>query len=133
MRLRYAGGVGLVISLGLSLGCSTGQQLQSIAVTPANVVFGGADPTLHAQLTATGTYTHPPATKDITSQVTWASSVTQVAQVTNTGMVSPNTNCGVSNVTASLTTNQPRGNVVSGAATVTVDGPTTDNCPSSTP
>jgi len=111
--------------------CGTGQQLVGIQVTPATVVFGGIDPSLFAQLTATGTYTHPPATKDITTQVTWTSSITQVAQVNSSGKVSPNTNCGVSNITASLLTNSPTGNLITGTMSVTVNGPAALGCPTS--
>jgi hypothetical protein len=113
-------------------GCGSGQQLVGIQVTPATVVFGGTDPNLFAQLTATGTYTHPPAMKDITTQVTWASSITQVAVVNSSGKVTPSTNCGVSSITASLTTNDPTGNVVSGTMSVTVDG-SNPGCPTATP
>jgi hypothetical protein len=113
-------------------GCSTGQQLVGITVTPASVVFGGTDPTLFVQLTATGSYSHPPATKDITNQVTWTSDTVEVAQVTSTGKVTPNTNCGVTGVTASMLTNQPSGNLITGTTSVTVDG-TTPGCPNVTP
>lgn len=112
--------------------CGSGQQLVGISVTPASVVFGGTDPSLFVQLTATGSYIHPPATKDITNQVTWTSSVVQVAQVTATGKVSPSTDCGVAGITASLLTNHPSGNVITGTTSVTVDG-TASNCPSLTP
>jgi hypothetical protein len=126
-----------LVAIGLagltSLSCSSGQQLTGITITPGAVVFGATDPTLFAQLTATGVYSHPPATKDITNQVTWASSVTLVAQVTSTGKVSPSTNCGVSTVMASFTTNNPTGNVITGTMSVTVDGPTTENCPTTVP
>lgn len=122
-----------VILAALSISCGSNQHLVSIAVTPSSVVFGGADPNLHVQLTATGTYVHPPATKDITNQVTWSSAVTQVAQVNSTGLVSPTTDCGVAGVSASVTTNDPTGNVIAGTATITVDGPASDNCPTSTP
>lgn len=110
-------------------GCGSNQRLESIAVTPTTVVFGSADPSLFVQLTATGTYTHPPATKDITNQVTWTTSVPQVAVVSATGKVSPSTACGVASVSASLTTNDPTGNVISGTTSVTVDGPNPP-CPS---
>jgi hypothetical protein len=112
--------------------CGSGQQLVGISVTPASVVFGGTDPSLFVQLTATGSYIHPPATKNITNQVTWTSSVVQVAQVTATGKVSPSTDCGVAGITASLLTNHPSGNVITGTTSVTVDG-TASNCPSLTP
>jgi hypothetical protein len=112
--------------------CGSGQQLVGISVTPASVVFGGTDPSLFVQLTATGSYIHPPATKNITNQVTWTSSVVQVAQVTASGKVSPSTDCGVAGITASLLTNHPSGNVITGTTSVTVDG-TASNCPSLTP
>jgi hypothetical protein len=112
--------------------CGSGQQLVGIQVTPNAVVFGGADPSLFVQLTATGSYVHPPATKDITNQVTWTSDTVQVAQVTAAGKVSPTTNCGVAGISASLVTNSPSGNVITGTATVTVDG-TAPGCPTATP
>jgi hypothetical protein len=113
-------------------GCGSGQQLVGISVTPNAVVFGGADPALFVQLTATGSYVHPPATKDITNQVTWTSDTIQVAQVTSAGKVSPNTNCGTAGISASLLTNSPSGNLITGTANVTVDG-TAPSCPSVTP
>jgi len=112
--------------------CGSSQRLVGINVTPATVTFGSANPTLNAQLTATGVYTHPPATKDITTQVTWASSIAGVAVVDSTGKLSPTgTDCGISNITASLTTNDPTGNVITGTMMVTVNGPSADGCPSS--
>jgi hypothetical protein len=113
--------------------CGSSQQLIGIQVTPNTVVFGGIDPTLFVQLTATGTYTHPPATKDITNQVTWTSDTVQVAQVTSAGKVTPNTNCGTAGISASLLTNNPSGNLITGTANVTVDGPVGSGCPTTTP
>jgi hypothetical protein len=113
--------------------CGTGQQLVGITVTPTSAVFGGIDSALFVQLTATGTYSHPPATKDVTNQVTWTSDTVQVAQVTSAGKVSPNTNCGTANIRASLQTNQPSGNVITGTMNVTVDGPPNTGCPTTTP
>jgi hypothetical protein len=130
MKRKWLGLVAICASVLPTLSCATGQQLVSINVTPATVVFGAADPALFAQLTATGVYTHPPATKDITSQVTWTSNIVQVAQVSSTGKVTPNTNCGVAGITASMTTNSPSGNVITGTMSVTVNGPSTSGCPS---
>jgi hypothetical protein len=113
--------------------CGTGQQLVGIQVTPATVVFGSADPALFAQLTAIGSYAHPPATKDITNQVTWTSNIVEVAQVTSTGKVSPNLDCGVAGITASLVTNSPTGNIITGTMSVTVDGPALSGCPTTPP
>jgi len=104
--------------------CGSKQKLVAITVNPSGgIVFGSINPALFAQLTATGTYIHPPATKDITDQVTWTSDVTEVAVVNSAGVVTPNVACGVSNITASLKTNDPTGNIISGTTTVTVDGP----------
>lgn len=122
----------MLISAALpTLSCSSGQQLVAIEVRPATVVFGGINPALFVQLTAIGTYAHPPATKDITNQVTWTSNIVEVAQVTSTGKVSPNIDCGVAPVTASFITNSPKGNEITGTTSVTVDGPSP--CPSVTP
>src|SRR5580692_3843312 len=133
MRHKWSGLVAIWVAATLLPSCGSNQHLLSISVTPAAIVFGATNPALFAQLTATGVYEHPPATKNLTSQVTWASSVTLVAQVTNAGRINPSTNCGVSTVTASLTTNDPTGNVVTGTMSVTVDGPAADNCPTTTP
>ena len=114
-------------------GCGSGQQLVGISVTPATVVFGAPDPTLFVQLTATGSYLHPPATKDITNQVTWTSDTVEVAQVTSTGKVTPSQDCGVAGITASLATYSPSGNVITGTMSVTVDGPANSGCPTTTP
>jgi hypothetical protein len=132
MRHKWSGLVAIWAAVGLLPSCGSSQRLLAINITPAAIVFGTADPALFAQLTATGVYDHPPANKDLTTQVTWASSVTLVAQVTNAGKVMPNTDCGVSTVTASLTTNAPTGNIVTGTMSVTVDGPAAP-CPTTTP
>jgi hypothetical protein len=113
-------------------GCGTGQQLVSIQVTPAAVVFGSVCvPGANCGgvfLTATGTYTHPPATKDITKQVTWTSNIPAVVTVDSSGMLTAGATCGVAGVTASDTTDTPHGSVITGTTTVTVDG-TATNCP----
>ncbi len=112
--------------------CGSNQKLISITVNPSGgIVFGSVNPSLFAQLTATGVYEHPPATKDVTGEVTWASDVPEVALVSSTGRVTPNTACGVSNVTASIKTKNPSGNIISGTTSVTVDGPSP--CPNTAP
>jgi hypothetical protein len=112
--------------------CGSKQKLVGITVNPSGgIVFGAVDPALFAQLTATGTYIHPPATKDITDLVTWTSDITEVALVSSTGVVTPNVACGVANVTASLKTHSPTGNIISGTVAITVDGPTP--CPNKSP
>ncbi len=57
----------------------TAATLQSIAVTPPNPSVATGSP---VQFTATGTYSDN-STQDITSQVTWASSVATVATISN--------------------------------------------------
>ncbi|MGA3081401.1 MAG: Ig-like domain-containing protein [Terracidiphilus sp.] len=72
--------------------CGSGPSLTSIVISPASVTVSLAPqgvPQGSNQYTAIGYYTHPdhPAeTKNITSQVTWASSSTQVATVSSTGL-----------------------------------------------
>lgn len=107
--------------------CGHNQHLTSITVQPSGAEFGGIDPSLVVNFKAFGTYVHPPQTKDITAQVTWQSDTPQVAQVTNMGAVSPNTNCGKANVFATF--NDGGNSVVSNAANITVDGPASLGCP----
>jgi hypothetical protein len=122
--------VAMVVS---QLGCATGQQLVSIQVAPGAVVFGSAclpgDTNCGGVfLKATGTYTHPPATKDITNQVTWTSNIPGVVSVDSTGTLTAGAECGVAGVTASDTIDTPHASVITGTATVTVDGPASP-CP----
>ncbi|SRR5579871_1296242 len=110
--------------------CGFNQHLISIQVQPsAGATFGAIDPTLFVNFTASGTYEHPPATKDITTQVTWQSDTPQVAQVTTGGVVSPATNCGSANVFATFYDSPNL--VTSNEAHVIVDGPASLGCPQS--
>jgi hypothetical protein len=116
------------------LGCGTGQQLVSIQVTPPAVIFGGACPVGATdcgtvQLTAMGTYIHPPATKNITSEVTWTSDIPVVVVVSSGGLLTAGPDCGVANVTATDSIRAAHDSVITATATVTVDGPSTSNCP----
>lgn len=107
--------------------CAHNQHLLSINVQPTAVTFGAIDNTLAANLKAYGTYNHPPQTKDITAQVTWQSDIPQVAQVTSAGVVSPNTACGIANITATF---DDGGNlVISNTSNITVEGPASLGCP----
>jgi hypothetical protein len=107
--------------------CAFNQHLTSISIQPSGANFGGVDPSLFVNFKAYGTYNHPPQTKDITTQVTWQSDTPQVAQVSNTGVVSPNTSCGTANVVASL--HDGSNDIVSGGAHVIVEGPASLGCP----
>jgi hypothetical protein len=67
-----------------------------------------------------GTYIHPPVTKDITSQVEWASNDTQMVTVDAAGVVTATgQSCGSSIVTGTVTTNHSAGNLDSSGAIVT--------------
>src|ERR1700694_3516462 len=86
----------LVASATLSLSvasCGHSQQLVSLAIQPAIETFGASNIPVIAnagsavQLRALGTYIHPPVTKDITNQVTWASNDTQMFTVSSTGLL----------------------------------------------
>jgi len=79
----------------------TAATLGSIAVTPTNPSVAKGSP---VQFTATGTYSDN-STQDITTQVTWASSVTTVATISNAagskGLAST-LGVGTSNISAAL-------------------------------
>src|SRR5437899_7044730 len=106
-------------------GCGRSQELVSIQVQPASETFGAAnilvrdDAGLTVQLRALGTYIHPPVTKDITSQVTWASNDTQMMTVDSTGLLTvTGISCGGSLISATITTNKSQGGVSSSGAIV---------------
>jgi hypothetical protein len=114
--------------------CARNQDLVSINVVPSAFTYGSAVPAGVAQtpipLTAFGTYIHPPATKEITSQVIWASDVTGVADVDSAGNLTAGVGCGVANISATVFTDagNKNGNVVVGFMSVTVDGPASLGC-----
>jgi hypothetical protein len=116
---RFCFGALLLACLaGAFTGCNTPSGLDSIQVTPAtaSLVVGGAT----LQLKATGTFGNAahPTTQDITSQVTWASSITGVATVSSSGVVT-----AVSSGTTNISANAPGFNgPLSTSATITVTG-----------
>ena len=92
-RIRNLWGLTVVLAASmLGAGCGTSQQLVGITIEPATETFGSAstpvqdDAGLNVQLRALGTYVHPPATKDITNQVTWNSNTPQMVTVNSTGL-----------------------------------------------
>jgi hypothetical protein len=106
--------------------CGFNQHLVSINIPESGGTFGAVFPGAYFNFTAIGTYIHPPATKDITDQVTWQSDNPQVAQVSSTGVVSPNVECGLANISASYY-DSPN-DVVSNKVPITVNGPAADGC-----
>jgi hypothetical protein len=106
--------------------CGHDQQLVDISIQPATETFGAAtipvsaDAGLNVQLRALGDYIHPPVTKDITDQVTWASNDTQMVTVSSTGLLTATgVACGSSLVSATVNTNKSTGNLSSSGAIVT--------------
>jgi hypothetical protein len=93
-----------VLSLMVVSGCSSGSSttvsatLTSIAVTPANpsVAVNGTQ-----QFTATGTYSDN-STANISGSVTWSSSNTSVANITNSGLATMGSAAGTTTIQASL-------------------------------
>ena len=106
--------------------CGRSQELVSIQVQPVSETFGASnipvadDAGLTVQLRALGTYIHPPVTKDITSQVTWASNDTQMMTVDSSGLLTvTGITCGGSLISATVTTNSSAGGLSSSGAIVT--------------
>jgi len=118
--------------------CARDQKLQGISVSPSSFTYFAPAPQGVVQtpipLTAYGSYIHPPANKDITSQVTWASDNSVVADVSSSGQLTDGVACGVANISASFFTDSGNksGNVVVGFMTVTVEGPASQGCPQGT-
>jgi hypothetical protein len=138
MKRRYFGlALGALITVGAVLSlpsCGHDQKLVSVAVNPAlGFTFLSDDTSLTFQYTATGTYIHPPATKDITKQVAWAVDFPELItfSASTPGLVSPEgDHCGVADISATA----PEGtggseNIVIGYSTVTVDDPSQITCP----
>jgi hypothetical protein len=106
--------------------CGRDQQLVSIQVQPAVENVGATnipvnlDAGSEVQLRALGTYIHPPVTKDITNEVTWASNDTQMFTVNSTGLLTATGNtCGGTLVSATANTNTSPGGISSTGAIVT--------------
>jgi hypothetical protein len=106
--------------------CAHDQQLVSISIQPNDEIFGSGDipvpldAGLSVQLRALGTYIHPPVTKDITNQVTWATDDPQMVTVNSTGLITATGGaCGKTLITATVNTNSSAGNRTSSGAIVT--------------
>ncbi len=126
--LAMAALLGLATVLSLP-SCGHDQKLVSIDIHPSSFTFLIPDAGQTEQLTAVGTYIHPPATKDITSQATWKADDGVVT--VNAGTVTtPGGTCGGANISATM----PEGtggasNIVIGYSTVTVNDPSNPICP----
>lgn len=75
MKRSYIGlALGALVAVGAVLSlpsCGHDQKLVSLTITPSTFTFLEPYPSGTEQYTATATYIHPPATKDVTSQATW--------------------------------------------------------------
>jgi hypothetical protein len=134
MKRRYVGlAMGAVIAVGAALSlpsCGHDQKLVSIQIQPSSFTFLTAVEGQTEQLTALGTYIHPPATKDITSQATWT--VDDGLVTVSAGLVTTigNGACGGADITATAPEGTGGGgNIISGYATITLDDPTNPLCP----
>ena len=142
MSRKWLSVVALIAAASLFLSvssCAYNQHLVSIQIVPSAFTYGGAAPPGSIQtpipLAAFGTYIHPPETKNITSQVIWASN-TPVAVVDSAGNLTAGPDCGGANVSATVYTDggNKNGPVVVGYMFVTVDGPASLGCtPAGTP
>lgn len=109
-----------------ALSCGRDQQLVSIEIQPAVETVGATNIPVSAdagpivQLRALGTYIHPPVTKDITDQVTWASNTTDMFTVSATGFLTATGEaCGGTLVSATANTSTSAGGISSSGAIVT--------------
>jgi hypothetical protein len=105
--------------------CAHDQELVGITIQPPIENFGASnipvnfDAGLNVQLRALGSYIHPPVTKDITDQVTWASNTPDMVSVNSTGLIAATgLSCGGTLVSATVQTNGV-GNRSSAGAIVT--------------
>jgi hypothetical protein len=134
MKRSFIGlAMGTLVAVGAALSlpsCGHDQKLVSLTISPASPGFTFPTPTSGStgQYTAIANYIHPPATKDVTSQATWAvdDNVVSIAA----GLVTTNGSCGAADVSATM----PEGtggasNIVIGYSFVTVQDKTNPNCP----
>jgi hypothetical protein len=126
--------LGVVVAL-FSLGCGHPTQLTSMSVSPTSSGVIGIGDTLPSQFTAYGVFTHPAETRNITTEVTWTSSVPEVAVVSSGGVVtSAGIACGGTVITATAGNklvgggNTDSQSVMAATATFTVYS-TAPNCP----
>lgn len=127
-RKYFVLALGALVAMGAVLSlpsCGHDQKLESISISPATVTYQTPQ-SVPAVLKAYGTYIHPPATKDISAEVTWGSDVPQMlvlTPLTDGEQVGPNGVCGIADVSATAPEGTGgSGNIVVGYATMTIDG-----------
>jgi len=132
--IGLAMGALLMVAVLLSFpSCGFKRRLVLIVVQPSAFTFGTPDKTVHVQYTATGTYVHPPESRNITNQVTWNADFAQLItfSASTPGQVSPEGSyCGTANISATAPeSTDSASNIVTGYATVTVNDPSSSLCP----
>jgi hypothetical protein len=135
MKRSYIGlAMGVLVAVGAVLSlpsCGHDQKLVSLQIQPQTFTFLTPDTSAKEQFTAIGTYIHPPATKDITKQVTWSVDFANVITM-NQGLVSPFGQGGCGGVDVMATAPEGTGgagNIVVATATAIVDDPANILCP----
>ncbi len=149
MKRNYVGlALAALVALGASLSlpsCARSQKLVSLQIQPPTFTFG--EPyqpppavNLTEQYTATGTFIHPPETRDVTNEATWTID-DGVVTMSTPGLFTPAPPpagspqgtpppCGGGNIRATVPEGTGgSGNIVIAYATVTVDDPIQVNCP----
>jgi hypothetical protein len=139
MKRSYIGlALGALVALGAVLSlpsCGHDQKLVSLTIQPSTFTFlePYAPPpatNITEQYTVIGTYIHPPATMDVTSQATWKVDDGVVTMSTPGLFTASPGFCGGGTISASV----PEGtggssNIVIAYATVTVDDASNSLCP----
>ena len=126
MKAKWFGIIALIAAatvLSSLSSCGFNQHLTSIQVVPPGSTFNSVGSS--TLFKAIGTYEHPPATKDITDQVTWSVDSQNLVTITNTSLVTAVSICGTGNLTASYYDSP---NYVSGTAFLTGGGAGTAAC-----
>jgi hypothetical protein len=137
MKRKYVGfatGTLMILGAALSLpSCGHDQKLVGLTIQPQTATFlTNTDSTQTVQYSAIGSYIHPPATKDITDQVTWSVDASNIVNITQTGVVTAfgSPGCGGVNITATAPAGTGgAGNILTANATAVVDDPTNVLCP----
>ncbi len=106
--------------------CGNPQELVSITIQPSVETIGASnipviqDAGSSVQLRALGNYIHPPVTKDITTQVTWASNTPRMFTVDSGGLLTATgLACGNTLISATVATNSDARGLSSSGALVT--------------
>lgn len=99
--MRKACAVSVLMLSALWVGCGHPTQLVEMSLNPSSATVTGLSAGAKVQFTAYGRFIHPDETRDITPQVTWTTSIPDVATVDNKGLVtSTGFACGTTTVTA---------------------------------